>query len=446
MRLLRQSHNFFSHNNVGSSSPTPSCPQMKNTTIKMTAVAAALAVASFSAQADSRDQAKRIHERLAGVPPTEAVLVSMAAAIDADPTDGGEDAARIAMDNPSFYNVTLKNWATPWTNRDFDVFRPLNDYTATVIGLVRDGDDLANPADFREVLYGDVAYRGTTALGIPGYSTTNNDHYEVLEEQNIDLSDEANFERVTQSSLTGIPSAATAGVMTSRAAAKSFFVLGTNRAMFRFTLINHLCTDLEQLNDVTRAPDRIRQDVSRSPGGDSRVFLNNCLGCHSGMDPLAQAFAYYNYEFDGDTDPDAESGQITYNDVGAVDPETGTRVVAKHHFNSATFPYGYVTPDDHWDNYWREGQNQSLGWDPSLSGTGDGAKSLGEEFANSNAFAYCQVEKVFEEVCLREPGDDGDRLKVDELVSDFTSPDPVTGGSYNLKQVFAGTADYCKGE
>ena len=42
-------------------------------------------------------------------------------------------------------------------------------------------------------------------------------------------------------------------------------------------------------------PDRIRQDVSRSPGGDSRVFLNSCIGCHSGMDPMAQAFAYYNF-------------------------------------------------------------------------------------------------------------------------------------------------------
>ena len=47
--------------------------------------------------------------------------------------------------------------------------------------------------------------------------------------------------------------------------------------------------------DTTRPPDRIRQDVARSPGGDSRLFLNNCVGCHSGMDPMAQAFAYYNF-------------------------------------------------------------------------------------------------------------------------------------------------------
>ena len=68
--------------------------------------------------------------------------------------------------------------------------------------------------------------------------------------------------------------------------------------MFRFTLMNHMCMDMEQVHDTSIAPDRIRQDVSRSPGGDSRVFLNNCIGCHAGMDPLAQAFAYYNFDDD----------------------------------------------------------------------------------------------------------------------------------------------------
>ena len=38
----------------------------------------------------------------------------------------------------NFYNVTLKNFAAPWTNRDQSVFVPLNDYIATVIGMIRD--------------------------------------------------------------------------------------------------------------------------------------------------------------------------------------------------------------------------------------------------------------------------------------------------------------------
>ena len=73
--------------------------------------------------------------------------------------------------------------------------------------------------------------------------------------------------------------------MTTRAAAQAFFIAGTNRAMFRYTMMNHLCMDLEQVQDPTRPPDRVRQDVSRSPGGDSRVFLNNCVGVPRGHGP-----------------------------------------------------------------------------------------------------------------------------------------------------------------
>ena len=59
------------------------------------------------------------------------------------------------MDNPAFYSVTLKNLVTPWTNRDQTVFAPLNDYTATVIGMVRDD------VPFDQVLSGDILYVGS---------------------------------------------------------------------------------------------------------------------------------------------------------------------------------------------------------------------------------------------------------------------------------------------
>jgi len=87
------------------------------------------------AGADSRTQAKRMHDRLAGVPPTAAVLDAMAADLAAGRSI---DAAYKAMEHRAFYDVTLKNFAMPWTNRDQTVFAPLNDYVATVIGMVRD--------------------------------------------------------------------------------------------------------------------------------------------------------------------------------------------------------------------------------------------------------------------------------------------------------------------
>lgn len=370
-----------------------------------------------SALADARDQAKRIHDRLAGVMPSETVLNEMVN--DINGSGGPQAAAMRAMNNPAFYNVTLKNWATPWTNRDQTVFAPLNDYTATVIGMVRDN------IGFDQLLSANLVYHANGVVAnsqmAPNYSPANNAHYQFLEDNGVDLM--AELVSDTQTNVSGLPDAATAGVMTTRAAAEAFFVAGTNRAMFRFTLLNHMCTDLEQVKDITRSPDRIRQDVSRSPGGDSRIFMNNCAGCHSGMDPLAQAFAYYNF--------DEASGQLVYT-PGTVQP--------KYFINGETFSPGYVTPDDSWDNYWRTGQNQLLGWDSGLPGSGSGAKSMGEELAHSEAFASCQVKKAFKLACLRDPVDAADRQKVNDMTALFT-----TSGAYQMKPVFAEAAAYCMG-
>nr|WP_241664449.1 hypothetical protein [Ningiella ruwaisensis] len=388
-----------------------------------------LLVLSHPSMADSLSQAKRMHDRLAGVPGSQSTLEEMATLIDAGDPNA---AAYIAMENPNFYNVTLKNWVTPWTNEEADIFAPLNDYTATVIGMARDN------VDFRLVLSGDILYTAQGVSGIPAYSTSNNAHYETLENNGVDLS--TALVRSTQSAITGLPSDATAGIMTTRGAAKSFFKDGTNRAMLRFTLMNHLCTDLEALKDTSLPPDRIRQDLSRSPGGDSRIFANSCTGCHNGMDPLAQAFAYYEYEYNVEADPEGENGQITYNSAGELDPQTNSRVTAKHRINANNFPFGFIIEDDRWDNYWREGINQTLGWSEQLSGFGYGAKSMGEELANSEKFASCQVSKVFENVCLRSPQDADDRSAISAITSAFKSD------GYNIKTAFAQSASYCAGE
>lgn len=391
-------------------------------------VAGLLLVSSASGWATVRDQAKRIHDRITGVPPSAATLNTMEMLIS-----GGDElgAALLATQAPEFYNVTLKNHVAPWTNRDGDIFVPLNDYTATVIGLVRDD------ADFRDVLSGDVVYIGS-GNGVPAYNPNNNAHHDALETTGTDL--KANLRAVTQSSVSPLPADATAGVMTTRQAARAFFIDGTNRAMLRFTLMNHLCHDMEQLQDTSRAPDRIRQDVSRSPGGDSRIFLNNCIGCHSGMDPLAQGFAYYDFVYDRANDPSAVSGTISYNGAGTTDPATGSRVESKYFNNDTTFAPGFTTANDQWSNYWRAGANALLGWDQSLSGQGSGAKSLGQELANTEAFAACHVEKVFTNVCLRPPQDSADRAQIETMTGSFKA------SGYNLRRVFAESATYCMGD
>jgi hypothetical protein len=378
--------------------------------------ALALLGAHALAQTPNATQATRMYNRIAGVPPSAQLLAQMMAT---NPVN----AALLATNDPAFYNNTIRNLATPWTNRDQTVFAPLNDYTATVVGMVRDN------VPFNTLLSADLVYIADAASGVPAYSPANNDMYQAMDDNNIDL--KAHLVSSTQSAITGIPSTATAGVMTTRGAASAFFVNGTNRAMFRFTMMNHLCSDLMTVMDTTRPPDRIRQDVTRSPGGVSTVFLNNCVGCHSGMDPMAQAFAYYNFVY-----PASEIGATAW-PIGQI-VYTAGQVQAKYHINNTNFPQGFVTPDDSWQNRWRAGPNEVLGWSPALPGSGSGAKSLGVELESSTAFASCQVTRVFKAVCLRAPDSAADATQITSMIASFQN-------GYSLRQVFAQSAAYCMG-
>jgi len=395
-------------------------PRLVTLALRATACAGALALLSANASAAglTADQATRIYNRIAGVPPTAAQLTQLMAAPDA------VSAALIATNDPAFYNDTIRNMAAPWTNRDQSVFVPLNDYTATVVGMVRDD------VPFNTLLSADLIYIGDGASGEGTYSPNDNNMYQTLDDNNVDL--KAHLKQSTQSAITGIPAAATAGIMTTRGAASAFFVNGTNRAMFRFTMMNHLCSDLPTIMDTTRPPDRIRQDVTRSPGGVSTLFLTNCIGCHSGMDPMAQAFAYYNFSY-----PASEVGATAW-PIGQI-VYTAGQTQPKYHINNANFPQGFNTPDDSWDNRWRTGPNQIMGWSATLPGTGNGAKSLGQELAASQTFASCQVTRVFKTVCLRAPMNAADTAQVASMTASFQQ-------TYLLRQVFAQSAAYCMGK
>ena len=146
---------------------------------------------------------------------------------------------------------------------------------------------------------------------------------------------------------------------------------------------------------------------------------------------MTQALAYHNYAFDPENDPEGDAGQVEY---------TPDQVQSKFFNNDATFPQGFITPNDEWANYWRGGKNVVVGWDPALPGNGRGASSMYRELAHSDAFAQCHVEREFKTVCLRDPQDAADRGQVESMIGDFQS----TG--HNLKRVFALSADYCKGE
>ena len=374
---------------------------------------ALLAVMVSNSWAGPRDQAKRIHDRLTGVPPSASVLDSMEAKIVGGDPAG---AALEAMDNPAFLNTTIRQFAAPWTNREQSVYTDLNDTIATTIGFVRDN------VPFDQILVNDVVYIGSDAATSVAYATDNNDHYLDLQANQVDLSDPANLIASTQSSLNpALGAEQTAGVLTTRGYASAFLVAGTNRAPVRFATLNFMCLDMEEMRDISAWPDRIRQDVTRSPGGDSAIFLNDCLSCHAGLDALAGAFAFYDF--------DADTLRLEY---------TADAVQPKYARDANVFPFGFETLGDSWINYWRSGPNSHVGW--RGPGSGSGAKSFGAEIAQTDRFDRCQVSKAFERVCYRAPNGAADEQQLQGMISNFQ------GANRNLKQAFADAAVYCMGE
>jgi hypothetical protein len=191
----------------------------------------ALGVLPGAAAAGPREQAKRMHDRIVGVPPSDAMLAAMEAEIT-----GGDPlaAADLAMSNPLFYSsLALKNFVTPWTNVPQTVRGPER-LSATVIGMIRDD------VPFDQVLTADLVYTGAPGVVGTGYSQTDNIHYQELDQNDVDLSNPALFIARPQSTLPGsqLTAADTAGVITTRAAGEAFFSAGTNRRMFRFTAMN----------------------------------------------------------------------------------------------------------------------------------------------------------------------------------------------------------------
>lgn len=355
----------------------------------------------ISAQANERQIAWKLHNRIAGVPPSNAVLNEMASLI----TQGDvENAAFVAMKNPHFYNVTLKNWIKPWSNRDQNPRVAFNDYVATIIGVIK--EDLP----FDKILYDDILF--TINNVTPPYSNKDNQHYANAENQFVDIMNNLVMRR--QSEVTGLNPEAVAGVTTTRNSAENYFQAGTNRRVNRFIFMNYLCKDYEDLHDLTVPDFRVARDVERNPGGDSRTYKNRCVGCHAGQDGLRGAYAYYTF---GD-------GQLQY---------TPGQVQGKMNQNNY-FSQGFVTTNDQWINLWATGQNAVLGWRGNTSG--NGAQSLGKMFAGSKAFSSCMAHKVFKLVCMKKAKSAEDIEKVSALATNFES-------DYNMKRLIAQTSAGC---
>lgn len=367
----------------------------------------ALISSSVWAQSSPREMAWKLHNRIAGVPPSPMTLDQMENEIR---NNNAEAAARIAIAKPTFINIVMKNWVKSWSNREQTNRVDFNDHTATLLGIIRDN------IGFDQALYGDVYY--TVVGSNQAYAPNSNAHYQSAEAQRLDFSNPAVLVPDSQTTRLGLPANAVSGVITTRKSGESFFQAGTNRRVNRFTFMNMLCNDYESLHDVTVPQQWIGQDVERTPGGDSRTFLNKCAGCHAGQDSMRGAYAYYDYN----------NNMITY---------TPNTVAAKINRN-VLYSAGHRTTDDRWENMWglHSQQNQNkLGFRGQLSG--NGAKSLNQMLARSEGFANCMAKKVFELVCMKEPVNTDDKAFVQSQARAFEA------GGYKMKELIVKTSVGC---
>lgn len=362
--------------------------------------------------AGPREQCYRLHNRLIGVPPTTEALEACTANIAAGRSD---EAALQITQNEFFLSDTLRAVFTPWTTKTGEMLLPLNDFIATGIGLARDDQD------FRLLLTGDIVYTCEGQEGLPAFALNNNSHYEGCS-NNVPLDTALTPKKQSELDprLAGKESVP-AGMLTTRGFAATYYLAGTNRAATRMLLLNFLCEDINAFHDTSISDYRVRQDIERVPGGSTKTYVNECKGCHAGMDPLTGAFAH----------ADFENGMLVYDE---------SKIAAKFFRAANTFPDGYRTVDDSWLNLWNSNSNARVNWG-SAAGTvmsGQGMRSLGEMFANSEQFSQCMARHAVKRTCLTEADLKSPRIK--------TLAQAFQNSGYKIKSLFAQAALGCMGE
>lgn len=368
----------------------------------------------------NRSLALEIYKRLAGINTSidDPVLVQMEQKIDSNDFEG---AAEIASSQPSFYNLVVRDFAARMSTREQSINEPLNDFTATFIGLTRDN------LDARLLLTGDLFYKGADALPLPQDMAADllrsNNHYNRLVEDNYDLSSvlvrsDNQYLRDTNGGVHLHPDAA--GVITSRAFMAAHASAGTNRRLVEYTFKQFTCNEMEEWGEATSSDLRVGRDIDRFPGGEGSKYLTSCKSCHSHMDGFRGAFARYNF-----TDNFVVYGGIVQNTRGI----NRNGVANKMNQNNSTFSAGFTTRDDSWVNYARSPASVSrFGW-RGYTQQGSGVKQMGTILANSQSFSKCMVKKVYRELCRR-PVASFELNMVNTLATQFES------SGYKLKKLF----------
>jgi hypothetical protein len=342
-----------------------------------------------------------------------------------------------------FFKITVKNFASRMSVRSEEVSAPLNDFSATVIGVTRDNKDA------RELLTGNYIYIANTTQLPTGVTIRSNFLTDIVRSNTHYQDIEANLYRLNLSSLLTsttqqlqransnttadlVDNPDPAGVLTSNTWGREHFIAGTNRRAVDYTLKSFLCTPIEDAADAKASDARIGRDVDRFPGGDHGRFLTSCKSCHTVMDGFRGAFAQWHH--DGNF---LIHGSLHPNRRGM----SQEGIANKYNQNAQEFSSGYQTQDASWVNNALRGKNiPHFGWSETSPSQGVGAQAFGQLLAGSDRFTKCMAKRVFTEVCQRSQSvfKNLDAEEILELAQQFKK------NRYNLRQLFISAASHPK--
>lgn len=356
--------------------------------------------------------------------------------------------------NPSFYNITLRDFAAPMSTREETVNAELNDFVATIIGNVRDN------LSAKELLTGNYIYmanpsRAAVPANIERDIVRSNLHYSSLATGGFNLA--RVLIKAPQKLFNGsiiVDNPDSAGLLTTRAFMAAHAIAGTNRRLVEYTFREFMCTPMEKWAYSQGSDDRIGRDIDRIPGGSATKFVQNCRSCHTRLDPLRGAFAYYTFSNNyikntlvsphtSDFNIDEDTSDLVMTGLRAGDngsknlPASGNYVnyvVKKMNHNDYVFNGGFVTSDNGFMNTVTESEGAKyFGWRSSMSGKG--VRDFGMMVAQSEGFSRCMTKRVFKTLCKREA-----QASEESLI--HTTANEFEAQGYKLKYLFKKVAGF----
>jgi hypothetical protein len=387
-----------------------------------------------------RKRAQDIHSRLTGIktPISNPVLGEMEALLRVG--DGVGAAAKVTSD-PSFINITVRDFAAKMSNRDETINTQLNDFTATVVGIVRD------EISAQRMLTDDITYQADpTKAPVPGDliddMLRSNNHYEALSVGRYDLNKVlVPMKQKLFNGTEAVNNPSPAGVLTSRQWMAAHAIAGTNRRLVEYSFRQFTCQGIENVADATGPDNVIGRDIDRFPGGSHSKFTSSCRACHTIMDGFRPAFAQWTF-----SNGFAKNAYVVPRIAMNVDEDTSVGMKMEPNFvtyklnkNITVFRDGNETLDDNWVNNATRGTNAELfQWKTTK---GKGILAFGKAISETAAFPKCMAERVFKQVCKRKPAS-SDKAMLTNAANEF-----ATTRGFNLKFLFQKivTTDECLG-